>query len=743
MTRACLSLLAGMYALQLSSFTESSDHLNVVLVAAFLLLLLRQVQLLVWFCAGVLLFQSAASDLIASRIPEEIAGDSIVVEILVDGFVSRQGPNVSFVASPLVDKRLPERIRLSWFQPPVDIHNGDSWKLELRLRRPRGNRNPDGFDYEAWLFREHIAAVGYVVNSRRNELLNVHLNEPVQDLRRHFIRRVSELIADPEQASVLIALVVGARHLISQEQWDRYAATGTSHLIAISGLHVGLAAGMSYFLVLFFCGLFGSRRNNHRSAILLSVVVAILYAMLAGFAVPARRASLMLVLAGAALLRRQRPSLSTVLGTTCIAISATDPLSTMAPGFILSFAAVAILIWVGQRRSNLLTLQSMLLFGLLPITAMLFDRISLAALPVNLLAVPLFSFIVVPLSLLGMLLDGPLHVAGDVLLHLSAGSISVIEKGLVIAASFEWASISVAAVFGIAWFYYLLPIIWVLLPPGWPGRYLAWLGLAAILVYRPPAPKEACAFVEVLDVGQGLAVVVRTQNHVFLYDSGPSFRGGGSAAENVVLPYLRSRGVATIDRMIISHADLDHAGGAATIAAAIPVRRVYAGEPLDDIDSVPCRAGQSWSNDGVNFRFLHPNVDTILDGNDRSCVMLLEIEGYRMLFSGDIEKYAEQSLLQRQLLRPVDAVVVPHHGSSTSSTAAFVRALRPSVAIVSAGFGNHWGFPKADIVARWEAVGAELLNTATAGAIELKICAASGLESIRRYRVDNRRIWHE
>jgi competence protein ComEC len=265
----------------------------------------------------------------------------------------------------------------------------------------------------------------------------------------------------------------------------------------------------------------------------------------------------------------------------------------------------------------------------------------------------------------------------------------------------------------------------------------------AILLHNPRPPAEGCAVVTFLDVGQGLAVVVRTHRHTLLYDSGPAYRSGNNAAETVILPYLRSRGISSIDRLIISHADLDHAGGASTIAATMRVRRTMSGEPLPDMRSLPCRAGQNWSYDGIGFSVLHPAIGSDFEGNNRSCVVLVEAGEYRLLLSGDIEKAAEHALVREHRLPSVYAVSVPHHGSRTSSVAPFVQTLQPSIAIVSAAYGNHWGFPKEDVVERWKAVGTTVMNTATAGAIEMRVCADTGFESITQYRVLNRRIWHE
>ncbi len=747
MTRACHGLLAGMYALQLSSFAVISDCLNAVFVAACCLFLLRQWWLLFWFVIGALLYFMAAQQLIGSRIPAEIAGDSIVVRVEVVGFPSADTETVSFLAHPLDDARLPAKIRLSWFDPRLAIGNGDIWQLEVRLRRPRGNRNPGGFDYESWLFREHIGAVGYVVNSSRNHLLSQSATNLTQRVRQRFVSRLSELIDDPGQVSVLAAVVVGTRHLITAGQWQRYAATGSSHLMAISGLHIGLAAAGAYFAVLFLSGVVRcgrDDRNHHRIAIVCSLLVAILYALISGFAVPAQRASIMLALAAISLLRMRRPDLLAIVSTTCFAIAVMDPLATMAPGFILSFSAVVALIWISRRRrSGLPTLQLNLLLGLMPLTAILFDRISFAALPVNLIAVPLFSFVTVPLSLLGLLLDGPLQPVGDRAILLAGQSVALLEHLLLLVAASDWASIVVPAIAGVAWLYILLPATWVLLPSAWPGRHLACLGVIAILLHSPRPPAAGCAAITFLDVGQGLAVAIRTQRHMVLYDSGPAYRGGSNAAETVLLPYLRSLGIRSIDRLIISHADLDHAGGASTIAAAMPVHSTMSGEPLPDMRSLPCRAGQSWSYDGVGFSVLHPAVGSDFEGNNRSCVVLVEAGGIRILLSGDIEKAAEHALVREHRLQTVFAVSVPHHGSRTSSTTPFIQSLQPSIAIVSAAYGNRWGFPKDDVVERWKAVGTTVMNTATAGAIEIRVCAKTGIESITQYRVLNRRIWHE
>jgi competence protein ComEC len=736
-----------MYALQLSSFAVLSDHLNTVFVAVGILLLVRQWVVLIWFTIGVLLFYHSAQQLIDTRIAPNIAGDSIVAQLRISDFPASNDSSINFLAYPLNDERLPDKIRLSWFEPPVVPHLGETWELEIRLRRPRGNRNPGGFDYEAWLFREQVAATGYVVNGRRNQLLGRDDFDGTQRIRARFVERVTKLLGESEQASVLLAVVVGARHKITAEQWDRYAATGSSHLMAISGLHIGLAAIGAYFVTRLLSGILiwrGECRNHHLLAVVVALLLAATYASISGFAIPARRAVLMLALASVCLLRMRRPDTGAIVSMTCLILAMTNPLASMAPGFILSFAAVATLVWLSRRRRvGLPSMQLSLLLALMPLTAILFGRVSLAALPVNLIAVPLFSLVTVPFALAGLILDGPLQLVGDWALFVAGGSIRLLEAMLQRVSDQPWASILLPPVTGISWLYIWLPVAWALLPGGWPGRSLAWIGLAGIALYTPKSPAPDCALISVLDVGQGLAVVIQTYRRAILYDTGPAYRGGGDAVSSIVLPYLRSRGIREIDRMIVSHADLDHAGGVASMTDNLPVRQILSGEALPDIHSRPCRAGHAWSYDGIRFTVLHPSAKTRLTGNDSSCVVLVEAGSYRVLLSGDVEKAAEHEMLQKSRLRMVHVATVPHHGSRTSSTAPFVNALRPSIAIVSASYGNHWGFPKKDVVARWRSAGATVLNTATDGTIEMRVCAASGFEPITRYRHLNRRIWHE
>lgn len=760
MIRACLCLLAGAYALQLSSFAAQSSLIYVTSFACVVLVPFRRLRGLALFAAGLALFHYQTLQVVDSRIEPRFAGDSLLTTIKVIDFPRGTNHSLSFLAEPVNDSRVPARVRVSWYNPQVELRLGDVWQLELRLKPPRGNSNPGVFDYESWLFRERIGAVGYVVSGKRNKLLQTRTSGTIDRFRQAFVDRLQQVLPDGRAGSVIAAISVGARHLITPEQWSRYAKTGTSHLMAISGLHVGLAAAVMYFCTLFLLGCLRHRGNNRDIAVCMSLLTAAGYALISGLAVPAARATLMLAMITVVLLRRRQLRPFVILCAACLVIVMLDPLATMSPGFKLSFAAVMLLVWLANRLTplsgapsllrpanalrGLWTMQLILLLGLLPLTVLMFHRIALVAPFINLLAVPLFSFLTVPLALIGIVFVGPLHPLGDGALHAAAASIELLEWLIRKSLLLPYADMATTTVEQGAWLYLLLPLVWVVVPPGWPGRYVAWLAALALMLYRPGGPGAGCADVTVLDVGQGLAVVVQTQEHVVVFDTGPSFFGGSNMGDRVVLPFLASRGIERIDKLIVSHADIDHAGGARALLSALAVDEVLAGESVASIgaETRACTSGMRWRWDGVLFRILHPEVDAPRQGNDASCVLLIETGGYRLLLTGDIEASAERRLVRDHVLPRVDVVTVPHHGSRTSSTGPLIAALGPSIAIVSAGHGNRWGFPKDDVVGRWRHAGADVLQTAASGAITVRVCKHAGIVSVAQNREQRRRIWH-
>lgn len=755
-------MIAGGYAAQHSRVPISSDLCKLLLVASVAMLACRHTRCPGTVLLGFLLFMQAGQNIVDDRLNRQFASDSLLTQVRIVDFPKKTRSSVVMLVEPLDDHRLPPRSRVSWFEPPLQPSLGDVWEFELRLKRPRGYSNPGVFDFEAWMFRQKIHATGYVVSGKRNRRLQAGTESAIDGFRRKFVAHATQAAASPDAAAVLAAVGVGARHLITREQWENYAISGTSHLMAISGLHVGLAASVAFLLTNALAGLLRAKGNAHITAIVVGVLVATGYAYVSGFGVPAMRATLMLLVAACALARRRHIDPLATIAVAATVVFVLDPVATMTPGFNLSFSAVVLLLWLARRRQDsvadrsfilrathtlrqLFTMQVFLLFGLMPLTVCIFQRVAFLATPVNLAAVPLFSIVTVPFTLAGLAVSELYGPAGQVALQIAAKSIEWLEVLIVQVVRLPFADIRVAGIENHGWLIVALPALWVLLPKGWPGRWVALLAVVALLLQTPAPPDEGCVDAHVLDVGQGLAVVVQTGRRTLVFDTGVSFRGGGSVAEQVIVPFLQSRGIERIDWLVVSHADSDHSGGVRAIQEYADVGAILVGEPLRETDlaSFECATGQYWEAEKVGFRVLHPAPGMRRDGNDSSCVLLVEVGRHGLLLTGDIEADAERDLVANNGLTVVDAVVVPHHGSLTSSSAPFVDAVSPIVAIVSAGYGNRWGFPKERVVERWQSVGAQVLDTATSGAVSLRLCSGGGLRALRTDRYERRRFWRD
>jgi competence protein ComEC len=750
--KPCLLLLVGGVAAQHTTLLLPSDVLSLTLVASCVALVNRRSRLCAIPIIGFVLFQLAGSAIIEARLDSEYAGDSMRGVVRVIDFPRSSRDSITMTVAPVDDARLPEKIRLSWFGPAVAPLIGDVWEFELRLRLPRGSFNPGGFDTESWLFREKYHATGYVVPGKRNRLLWSGTTSTLDRFRGRFVAAAMAAGSD-ETGAVLSAVGVGARHQIGREQWNDYALTGTSHLMAISGLHVGLAAMVGFVLAFSASCLLPLRGNHYVVAVCCGVLLAAAYAFVTGFGVPARRAIIMLSLAGLTVLRRRPLSPTAVVAAAGITVFVTDPVASLTPGFHLSFGAVALLVWLARRtpragpwivRSTrqLVTMQVFLMFGLLPLTALIFARFALLATPVNLVAVPVFSIVTVPLTLVGLLFLDAWRDLSELCLYLAARSVDAVTAVIDAAIALGLPDGLLAELAGASKALLLVPLAWVVLPPAWPGRRVAILGAVAILVWKPAAPPPACFDTWTLDVGQGLAVAVETRDGVALYDTGMAWRGGGSVAEQVILPFLRSRGVDRIDRLIVSHADLDHSGGVTFLLQHLDTGFIISGEAIPGVDAWQCRSRRAWWWGAVHFEVLHPSPPLDNEGNDSSCVIRVSAGPYGLLLTGDIETRSERELLAREADLGGDVVIVPHHGSLTSSSLPFVNTVSPEIAIVSAAFGNRWDFPRAPVVARWRGAGAEVLNTAEEGAIFVRICADRGVVAVARERERRRRFWH-
>ncbi|MDB5853019.1 MAG: internalization-related competence protein ComEC/Rec2 [Herminiimonas sp.] len=741
-----------------------------------------------------------AENYLARELPSDLEGRDLIVAGTVASLPYRfdGGTRFDFLIEPdapvqlaeadrVVMRRLPPRIALSWYAdrqdaesitPPVEP--GERWQLAVRLRRPRGSANPWGFDYEVWLLEQGLRATGTVrpddsatqVN-RRLERFVPSFSGVVERSRSWLRDRIVAALDGKPYAGVIVALVVGDQRGISQSDWKVFNRTGIGHLISISGLHITMVAGLCAALIFFlwrhsfFTGAaLPLRLPAHKAAAVGAVVTAFVYVLLAGFGVPAQRTLYMVFAVAAALWCGRITAVSHVL---CLALGVVillDPWAVLWPGFWLSFGAVGVILfasvgrsaahgaeltsrWQRARRTLIgaARTQYVVTVGLVPLTLLLFGQTSLVSPFANAIAIPLISLLVTPLSLVGVLL--PMPLAGW-LLGVAHALVALLADALI------WLSALPAAVWSAPvppWWIGGLALVgtgWMLAPRGWPARWLgavAWLPLVLV----EPAHPEAGIWLSIFDVGQGTAVLVETANHRLLYDTGPFYAPGADAGERLLVPYLKARGITSLEKVVVSHHDNDHSGGALSIMKALPVGEVLSS--LNPEDAIPraaaahrrCQAGQRWTWDAVQFEMVHPPATSY--GSDKwkpnalSCTLKVTFNGQAILLPGDIEAVQEDELVNGMGAQLQSLVLLaPHHGSSTSSTGDFLDAVKPALAVFQVGYQNRFGHPKPEIVARYDERGIAGLRSDASGAVLLRL-DDKGL-NVEEFRKTHARYWY-
>jgi len=695
-----------------------------------------------------------ASHTLATQLPESWERRIVAITGTVDDLPEHEPRQTRFVFKVDDAPSQPEplrgrRLRVSWSDADMalrgSVQAGQRWRLSVRLKAPRGLRNPGGSDAEKHAFARRIAANAQVRHPRNA----VRLAEArgLQAWREGVSGRIAVAIKG-DTSRFIRALAIGDTRAISDEDWTLLRANGLTHLIAISGSHVGLVGGFFAMLVYGLWWLvpaLGRVAPRQVAAAIAATAGAIAYTAAAGFAVPTVRTALMIAAVSLALGARRRVSPFDTLGLAVIAVLLYDPLSVLGAGFWLSFMGVAWLMWClpqGGRQPvrEFLSAQGVATVGLLPMAVLLFGQVSMAGPVANLVAVPWWSLVVVPLSLLGAALES---------LHAGLGAWPLRTAAWFFDLSwplFEWLGDSPLALWWVAesrWFALPMALLgagWLLLPRGIPGKPLAVLLWLPLLWPDRHLPAPGTAEVTVIDVGQGLSVMVRTARHTLLYDMGPAMRDGFDAGERAVLPVLRARGVRRIDHAVASHGDNDHAGGLESVRAAYPLPVLLGPEGVGLPGARDCVAGQHWTWDGVRFQFLHPTPYFPYLANDSSCVLRVEGRQGVLLLTGDIGDVIERELVRREpAALEADVVVVAHHGSESSSDPAFVAATRARHAIMSTGHGNLFRHPRPGIVQRWRDAGATVWDTARTGAITFRLGEAAPVPETRRQT--HPRLW--
>ncbi len=728
------------------------------------------------FGAGFLWAALHAQLRLDDRLPPALEGHDLTVTGVVVGLPSVGERVVRFEFEPESSAdgaRLPRRLRLAWYrEAPEDgavvagapvPQSAERWRLTLRLRRPHGLFNPGGLDYEAWLFERGIGATGYVRDGagaapRRRGVRERPLDR-ITRMRAAVRERFDRVLGTRPAAGILAALAVGDQRAIANEEWRLFQRTGVTHLMSISGLHVTLVSGLAAWLVAA-----GWRRMAgatlalpaRKAAALAAVAAALGYTLLAGFAIPAQRTFFMVSVVAAALWSGRSVAASRTLALALLAVVVADPWAPLAPGFWLSFGAVALIFYVAAgwsvaepRVVQWLRIQWAITLGLAPAALLLFGQVSLVGPLANAVAIPLVSAVITPLALAAAVLPV------DWLLHACAWLVEQLLQFL------EWCDAQPLAV----WQQSTPPlwavlaalggVAWLLAPRGVPWRVVGLALLAPAFAWRPPAPAPGEAWITTLDVGQGLAVLVRTARHALLYDAGPSYGAEADSGGRVILPYLRAQGVTRLDAMMLTHADRDHVGGALSVLQATEtdwiVSSLEGAHPALLLAAArsPCRRGLRWSWDGVAFRVLHPGEAPPSRGgrgrraNERSCVLEIRAGPHAMLLTGDIERGAEAALVaaaaQGGGLR-ADVLLVPHHGSRSSSGAAFLDAVAPRWGLVAAGYRNRFGHPHREVVRRYRARNTQLMRTDRDGAIEVQL--APRRVAVSAARAAAARYWH-
>lgn len=646
------------------------------------------------------------------------------------------------------------KIKLALRDSNIFIAPGDHWQFSVRLKRIHGTQNPGGFDYEAWALQNGIRAAGYIVRDDKNHLIAHHWYvAPVAQVRFYLQQKIQKYLPVSQTSAWLMALMIGERSGIPPEQWQILRATGTNHLMAIAGLHIGMVVGFVYLFV------FSLWRRvawlvlimpAQQAALIFALLVACLYSVCAGFSVPTQRACIMFGII--ALIRMHNLVISAwmIWALALMLVLLLNPLVILSESFWLSFGTIALIIYGMRGRIapsgwwwKWCRVQWVIGFGLIPFSIYFFHEFSIVSFIANMIAIPWLCFLILPFCLLGLILLIVMPSCTAVLLYWADKSLAGLWSVLTWFAHLQHATWQFTFSHTIVFLLVLLGFILLLAPLGFAGR---WFGLLWLLplVLHPSSPNIlGDVSLTVLDVGQGLSCIVRTKRHTLIYDTGPAI-GSMDSGENIVLPFLSNAQIKHVDSMIVSHGDNDHIGGAAKILSVLYIKNIFTSVPdeMADYHAQYCVAGQSWQWDGVQFTMLYPAESMLGLGNDSSCVLRIDAGMHSILLTGDIEKAAEKYLVQQAANQlKADILIAPHHGSKTSALKEFVSAVAPKYVVYATGYRNRYHFPHQIVIKTYSDNGVQQINSADTGAVEFTLSAKQALVQPKFYRQDHMRYW--
>lgn len=690
---------------------------------------------------------------------------------------------------------------------PEDLKVGDEWQFWVKLKKPRAYSNPGSFDKEKYYFQNRLQAQGRILLKMPGRKKGIDCSPkkiashwtvyPIHRLRSELYQKMKITLKNKRFGPLITALVLGIREGITEEQWAVFRDTGTAHLMAISGLHVGLVASVIYYMTQLIW------RCLPQSFLMIpaawagactAIMAAVIYAILAGFSVPTQRAVVMILLFMMTIIIRRIGNAWRNYFIALAIVLLIDPFCTLSMGFWLSFAAVAMMLYGLKGRLHPEGLwwkwgraQWVVFLGLMPLSLASFNQLSLISPLANILAIPWVSFTVVPVALIATLILPFSERVGTVFLMGAEACFSVLWPVLHFFANISVATWVPAAFSKLALISAFIGTIILLVPRGFPVRFIGLIWLLPLFFQKPSYPAFGSARFTLLDVGQGLAAIVETSNHVLVFDTGPKLTEIINTGSRVVLPFLENRGIKKIDALVISHGDNDHIGGLGSILEKMNVGVILTSEisainkvmtasnnlkisktiknsvyqssvyqsPAYSLSSIPyiknCYAGKRWHWDGVDFEMIHP--DTTHDSadantpkpkrNDHCCVLQVKVGKQKLLLTGDIEMRSEKKLLEKLKQKLASTIlVVPHHGSCSSSTEDFIEAVNPAYAVIPVGYLNPYGHPKAEIVERYRKLKISVLDSIQDGAISFTLKNQLAVEPPQCYRSQYKHYWH-